>query len=138
MREPRMDHDMDDNLAWISPTDAHKGPKQKRQEKTGQCPTGTDQPGLSDLIPNDQPAFVVDVPESDDEQALGVSAGIAGLICLAGTIVRGLVRYRGHAKQAREEINSLLAELSSLEDILHSLGLSTKCFLGISVAENDK
>ena len=29
-REPRMDHDVDGTLAWISPTDAHKGPKQKR------------------------------------------------------------------------------------------------------------
>ena len=54
---------------------------------------------------------------------LSVASGIAGLVSLADIVVRRLVQYIGTAKNAKEEISTLLLQTSNLLGVLQSLKL---------------
>ncbi|PQE29608.1 Ankyrin repeat protein [Rutstroemia sp. NJR-2017a BBW] len=54
-------------------------------------------------------------------EALGVAASVAGLVSLAGTVVRLGFEYFKELKNAPEFIEKLIRETNNLADVLHSL-----------------
>jgi mRNA-degrading endonuclease YafQ of YafQ-DinJ toxin-antitoxin module len=54
-------------------------------------------------------------------EALSVAGTIAGLLGIADVVVRRVVTFAKDVKHAKEEVKSLLEELSGLLGLLHSL-----------------